>query len=66
MQHHRDLHLPDGLDEVCDPEHLALIVYDMQVGIVRQLPDGQQVPNGPGAFSTRPVGPGSGSPSPGT
>jgi nicotinamidase-related amidase len=43
MQHHRDLHLPDGLDEVCDPEHLALIVYDMQVGIVRQLPDGQQV-----------------------
>jgi nicotinamidase-related amidase len=43
MQQHRKLHIPDDLQDVCDPEHLALIVYDMQVGIVRQLADGKQV-----------------------
>jgi hypothetical protein len=31
MQQQRKLQIPDGLDEVCDPERLALIVYDMQV-----------------------------------
>jgi nicotinamidase-related amidase len=43
MEHHRDLHIPDGLEDVCDPERLALIVYDMQVGVVRQLADGPEV-----------------------
>jgi len=31
------LEIPQTLDEACDPAKLALIVYDMQVGIVRQL-----------------------------
>jgi biuret amidohydrolase len=43
MEHHRDLHIPDGLEDVCDPERLALIVYDMQVGVVRQLADPPEV-----------------------
>jgi biuret amidohydrolase len=43
MQQHRKLHIPDGLEDACDPERLALIVYDMQVGVVRQIADGPQV-----------------------
>jgi biuret amidohydrolase len=31
------LAVPQTLDEVCDPQRIALIVYDMQVGILRQL-----------------------------
>jgi nicotinamidase-related amidase len=34
------LTIPRTLDEVCDPTRVALIVYDMQAGIVSQLPDG--------------------------
>jgi nicotinamidase-related amidase len=37
------LDIPETLAEVCRPDRLALVVYDMQVGIVRQLPDGAEV-----------------------
>jgi biuret amidohydrolase len=43
MQRHRNLQIPDTLEEACDPERLALLVYDMQVGVVGQLSDGPQV-----------------------
>ena len=43
MQHHRNLRIPDTLADVCDRDRIALIVYDMQVGVVRQLADGPQV-----------------------
>lgn len=43
MQHHQKLHIPETTEEVCDPEHLALVVYDMQVGVVGQISDGPQV-----------------------
>jgi biuret amidohydrolase len=43
MQHHRGLPIPDTLADACDPDRLALIVYDMQVGVVSQLADGPQV-----------------------
>jgi nicotinamidase-related amidase len=43
MQHHRKLPIPDSLAEACDPERMALVVYDMQVGVVSQLSDGPQV-----------------------
>jgi nicotinamidase-related amidase len=43
MRAHRNLHIPDTLDELCDAEHLALVVYDMQVGVIRQLDDAAQV-----------------------
>jgi biuret amidohydrolase len=35
--------VPQTLDDVCDPSKLALLVYDMQVGIVRQLKNGEAV-----------------------
>jgi nicotinamidase-related amidase len=34
------LEIPDSLRELIDPKRCALIVYDMQVGIVRQVKDG--------------------------
>jgi hypothetical protein len=43
MQHHRNLPIPDTLPDVCDPDRLALVVYDMQVGVVGQLADGPQI-----------------------
>jgi len=43
MQHHRKLRIPDSLGDACDPERMALVVYDMQVGVVSQLSDGPQV-----------------------
>jgi biuret amidohydrolase len=43
MQHRRNLLIPDTLADVCDSDRIALIVYDMQVGVVGQLADGRQV-----------------------
>jgi nicotinamidase-related amidase len=37
------LEIPQRLEDVCDPKRLALIVYDMQVGIVSQIKDGQRI-----------------------
>lgn len=33
------LEIPQSLEEACEPRKLALLVYDMQVGILDQLPD---------------------------
>jgi biuret amidohydrolase len=35
--------VPEGLGELCAPERCALIIYDMQAGIVPQIEDGKQV-----------------------
>jgi nicotinamidase-related amidase len=43
MQRVFELDIPQTLDDVCDPRRLALVVYDMQVGIVKQIEDGQQI-----------------------
>ena len=43
MQREFGLSIPETLDEVCDPARLALVVYDMQVGIVKQIENGQQI-----------------------
>jgi nicotinamidase-related amidase len=43
MQQHRNLRIPDRLADACDPDRMALIVYDMQVGVVAQLSDGPRV-----------------------
>jgi nicotinamidase-related amidase len=43
MEHAFGLEIPRTLEEVCRPDRLALIVYDMQAGIVVQLPDGADV-----------------------
>lgn len=34
------LDVPQTLEDACDPATMAVIVYDMQVGVLRQLPDG--------------------------
>jgi len=47
------LDIPQTLEDVCDPTRLALVVYDMQVGIVNQIKNGQEITNkvspGPGS-----------------
>jgi biuret amidohydrolase len=43
MQRAYGLHVPQSLEETCDPRRLALIVYDMQVGVVDQIRDGATV-----------------------
>ena len=43
MQHSFGLDIPQTLDDLCDPKRLALIVYDMQVGIVNQIANGPAI-----------------------
>ncbi len=38
MEHAFGLSIPQTLAEVCNPQQMALLVYDMQVGIFSQLP----------------------------
>jgi biuret amidohydrolase len=37
------LEIPTTLEEFCDPRRVALLVYDMQAGIVPQIPDGTEI-----------------------
>lgn len=37
------LSIPQSLEEVCDPRRIALLVYDMQLGILSQLANPQHV-----------------------
>jgi biuret amidohydrolase len=43
MKHINALAVPTTLEDVCDPRRLALVVYDMQVGITSQLKDGDAI-----------------------
>jgi biuret amidohydrolase len=43
MQKAFGLNIPQTLDDVCDPTRLALVVHDMQVGIVKQIENGTQI-----------------------
>lgn len=43
MEHAFGLAIPRTLEEVCDPQRMALVVYDMQVGILSQLTDGEHI-----------------------
>ncbi|WP_406237689.1 cysteine hydrolase [Nocardia sp. NBC_01009] len=43
MRHAFGLDIPHTLDDACDPRRMALIIYDMQVGIVSQIPDGDKI-----------------------
>ena len=40
MEHALGLDIPETLEDLCTPARTCLLVYDMQVGIVSQLPDG--------------------------
>jgi nicotinamidase-related amidase len=43
MQRAYGLEVPQSLEEACDAQRLALIVYDMQVGVLSQIRDGAAV-----------------------
>jgi biuret amidohydrolase len=43
MQRAFGLSIPQTLEEVCDPTRLGLVVYDMQVGIMNQIKNGQEI-----------------------
>jgi nicotinamidase-related amidase len=43
MEHAFGLDIPRALGEVCDPKRIALLVYDMQVGIVSQIENGREI-----------------------
>jgi Amidases related to nicotinamidase len=38
-----ELNIPQTLEEVCDPQRVALLVYDMQVGILSQIKNSEQI-----------------------
>ncbi|KAA8877436.1 cysteine hydrolase [Nocardia colli] len=37
------LSIPQTVADACDPARMALLIYDMQVGIVGQIPDGERI-----------------------
>jgi biuret amidohydrolase len=37
------LSIPQTREDVCDPQRIALLVYDMQVGILSQIKNGDKV-----------------------
>jgi biuret amidohydrolase len=43
MERVNGVDVPQSLDDACDPRRLALLVYDMQVGIMGQIADGDAV-----------------------
>ena len=43
MQRAFGLDIPQRLEDICKPTRLALVVYDMQVGIVKQIENGPQI-----------------------
>lgn len=43
MEHAFGLDIPRALGEVCDPKRIALLIYDMQVGIVSQIKNGREI-----------------------
>ena len=46
MQQIHGLSIPQTLEETCDPRTTALLVYDMQIGVVSQLKNGDQITAG--------------------
>lgn len=43
MQRALGLSIPQTLADVCDPARMALVVYDMQAGIVKQIKNGAEI-----------------------
>src|SRR5262249_43710194 len=43
MERAYGLEIPDDLQEACSPQRTVLLVYDMQVGILRQLTNGTSI-----------------------
>jgi hypothetical protein len=45
--------IPQTPEDICDPTRLALVVYDMRVGIAKQIEKGQQITDKVVRFSQR-------------
>jgi biuret amidohydrolase len=43
MDQRNGLEIPETLEEICRPDRLALLIYDMQVGILGQIADADRV-----------------------
>jgi nicotinamidase-related amidase len=43
MEHAFGLSIPRTVQEACDPRRMALLVYDMQVGVVGQIANGAEI-----------------------
>ena len=43
MERVEGLEIPESLQDTCNPQRLALLVYDMQVGILSQIDDAEAV-----------------------
>ncbi|MFE3795383.1 cysteine hydrolase [Nocardia tengchongensis] len=43
MRRGNGLEIPETLEDVCAPESMAVVVYDMQVGVLGQLEDGPAI-----------------------
>jgi nicotinamidase-related amidase len=43
MEHYRGIAIPTTLEQVCEPQRMALLVYDMQVGVLNQIDDAAEV-----------------------
>ena len=43
MKRIHGLDIPQTLEEICDPQRLALVVYDMQIGILKQIKNPEAV-----------------------
>ncbi|HEY1860425.1 MAG TPA: isochorismatase family protein, partial [Gemmataceae bacterium] len=43
MQEYAGIRIPGSLEEIITPQNTALIIYDMQAGITRQVRGGQEI-----------------------
>ena len=43
MREFAGITIPQSLDEIITPQNTALIVYDMQVGVAKQIKNGQEI-----------------------
>src|ERR1700751_4409271 len=43
MKRMHGLDIPRTLEEICDPQRLALVVYDMQIGILKQIKNSEAI-----------------------
>jgi biuret amidohydrolase len=43
VKHSYGLEIPEDLAEICTPKRTALLVYDMQIGIIQQIKNGPEI-----------------------
>jgi biuret amidohydrolase len=43
VEHTYGLEIPEDLSEICTPKRTALLVYDMQIGIIQQIKNGPEI-----------------------